>query len=220
MTHIIRKHKRSLWRGGYLVEHPILFSAPMVRAILDGRKTQTRRIITRRNSYIDGGPAYARIWDGLRFDDAWVDRGPSPAGNPGPYLKVPRVLTENGKMVDEFVHRIYSRIQVGDVLWVREGFRYVDASKAVVMYRADHKYGGTFKWKPSIHMPRRASRVKLEVTAVHPEHVQSIEERDIRAEGLRNEREFIDLWNSLNEKRGFGWDLNPWIRSIAFRRVK
>lgn len=69
-------------------EHPILFNGEMVRAYQDGRKSQTRRIVTARNSLVDGHVPSGAEWAALDFASAWVDPGPSPAGNPGPYLKV------------------------------------------------------------------------------------------------------------------------------------
>ena len=105
-----------------MMDRPSLFSAQMVRALLDGRKTQTRRIITPGNSLFNGGRWSAlhkrQEWD---WEGAWVDGGPSPMGNPGPYLKLPWQAGD-----DDFqgsVHRIYPVIQPGDRLWVKEAWR-------------------------------------------------------------------------------------------------
>ena len=106
--------------------------------------------------------------------------------------------------------------------------------------------GDSLKWKPSIHMPRWASRITLEITNVRVEQMQDISEEDAKAEGIvpivckhpnpvlpsacedcRNtgyidppEQGFMELWNSLNEKRGFGWSKNPWVWVIEFKRIK
>src|SRR3990167_379080 len=101
-------------------EHGLIFSAPMALALLGGRKSMTRRPITRRNSLVDGRQASETMWNELRFDEARIDFGPSPAGNAGPYLKVPR--TSGG---EEFVHRVYPRYQPGDRMWARETWTWV-----------------------------------------------------------------------------------------------
>lgn len=228
-------------------EHGLLFKPDMVRAYFAGLKTMTRRVITRQNSYIDGGPAYKNLWEGLRFDRAWVDPGPSPAGNEGPYLKVRRFWRENDKVVDESVHRIYPKYQVGDTIWGKETFcpNYFDDGRPG--YRADYykeKIGSIVpepKWTSSILMPRNLARIVTPVIAVRPERIQDISKSenadDIFKEGfskhafmyydddggkdLDTEEAldcFRDLWNSINEKRGYGWSENPWVWAIEFKR--
>lgn len=174
-------------------ERPILMSAPMVRAILAGRKTQTRRIMkmAKRGT---GGPPF-------QIDGKTVC---SPYGVPG------------------------------DRLWVRESWRPRQAS--TVYYRADSydyhhdeiRAGGTVpQWRPSIHMPRWASRITLEVVAVRVERLQEITYLESVAEGVIYDRGFEDprdnyrsLWNVINAKRGRGWDENPWVWVIEFRRTR
>ena len=179
---------------------PYLFKPDMIRAIQDDRKSQTRRVVVGRNSFVDGY-AYSKAgWSQLQFDKAWIDPGPSPAGNPGPYLKVPHAA--NGT-----VHRVYSRVQVGDRLWIREACRAVELGdgRDGVGYIADgswcmiensieasekwmdlNAYGGKRGAQVSpIHMPRWASRITLEVTAIRPERIQDISEEDAKAEGAK-----------------------------------
>lgn len=234
-------------------EWPTLFSSAMVRALLDGTKSMTRRAVAPSNSLVNGDSPLKRSnglcgWPDLDFSKAWVDKGPSPAGNPGPYLKVP-----GG---DDSVHRVYPRWQVGDRLWVRETWRtYMDgAGCRGVLFRADdafvpiantkfaaNRWADTcdngkhgFKWRPSIFLPRWASRITFEVTSVRVERVQEISEEDAKAEGVQaapfckagraNGLEHVDafecLWKGINGKReGCSWDANPWVHIIAFKRV-
>ena len=206
-------------------EHPILFSAEMVRAILAGRKTQTRRII-KPQPELRGGVWH---WKNIAWD------------------------TANAQISDEFIidHCPYGT--VGDTLWVREAFA-TDIpgceEQSGITYRADHidpKGDGPanpIKWKPSIHMPRWASRISLEITDIQVERVQDISDSDVYAEGLPEDGSSYDdaiqalsaglpihertperhwfrgLWDSINAKRGYGWDSNPWVLVIHFKKVK
>lgn len=174
-------------------ERPILFSGPMVRAILDGRKTMTRRIFKRRTGIT-----------GPELDPTFR----CPYGSPG------------------------------DRLWVRETWA---VPETVTFYRATD-YGllpPGAKWSPSIHMPRRASRLTLEVTDVRIERLHDISEEDARAEGVesiafdwrnympereapeqfhKNAREsFFSLWESINGTASLA--SNPWVWVVSFRRL-
>jgi len=239
-------------------DRPILFSAPMVRAILAGAKTQTRRVLTSANSLVNGsGPCMRKdpriigAWSNLDFAAAWVDPGPSPAGNPGPYLKVP-----GG---DESVHRVYSRVQVGDRLWVRETWRTFEREEDLVdgiLFAADGAFIAIANsrdsadawveahrrhsnWRPSIFMPRWASRITLDVTDVRIQRLQDISDADIEAEGvlpyvgamrvngeaakgfITARYRFAGLWNAINGKRRCcAWPDNPWVIAVTFRRLE
>lgn len=199
-------------------ERPILFSAPMVRAILGGRKTVTRRVCNGQRELSNEhdfrldccpyGQPGARLWvrethsiypahgqhraDGLRW---------------GPWAGLPTVVLPDGTQIAYF----------------REGFDRSDPGR----------------WRPSIHMPRWASRITLEVTRVRVERLQDISEADARAEGAKYHNGFgvghsgwrhddgdvhLDarsayarLWNGVN---GAGsWDANPWVWVVEFKRV-
>jgi hypothetical protein len=203
-------------------ERPILFSAPMVRAILDGRKTQTRRVAKPR--FDDRKPC--EHWKGENHDgDATMYRHCS-HGSEG--LGCP-----------------YG--QPGDRLWVRETwFSSNPKTPSRVRYAADDLIrleDGLFaravcnppKWRPSLFMPRWASRITLEIVAVRVERLQDISEKDALAEGCEREfkadgstvwgaglveavENYKTLWDSINAKRGVGWDINPWVWVIEFKR--
>lgn len=164
-------------------------SAPMVRAILEGRKTQTRRVaeITSR----------------------------CPHGVPGDRL---------------WVRETWQR---GEDFKVTEGTNH--PAKGRFYYRADEDadpfgFTGT-PWRPSIFMPRSASRITLDLTGVRVERVQEISEEDAKAEGitapmypLGNGKAtyrlaYSHLWDSLNAKRGFGWEKNPWTWVLEFKPI-
>lgn len=177
-------------------EHPILFSGEMVRAILAGRKTQTRRVVK--------GTALEWLQPKM-FSPAFVamqDNKLSPYG------------------------------YAGDLLWVRETWcpDWTDH----VIYKAD---GGSAidagyktepRWRPSIHMPRAASRITLEVVSVRVERVQEVSPEDCFKEGVVPEkilhpvtptRLFSGLWDSINAKRGYSWESNPWVWVVEFKQV-
>ncbi len=197
-------------------ERPILLSGPMVRAILEGRKTQTRRVMRPQPACgciyeINGNHDKAVHWNGDRDNPLYVP--------PTPRSK------------DHLLPCPYG--QPGDRLWVRETFKAFQAGFPkiedgwCVNYRADEN-GLDGPWKPSIHMPRKFCRLLLDVKAIRVERLQDITYGDKAAEGCPAgylgerwmvEQWFYELWNSLNEKRGFGWNANPWVWVIEFERA-
>lgn len=186
-------------------EHATLFNVAMALAVMRDvePKTQTRRLVTAQTSLVDGAGMSQRSWDAMGFDfsQAWMDAGPSPAGNAGPYLKVP--AHREGR---ETVHRVSPRVEPGDALWGREsliasrdelgsivGYTYV-ADDAKVRRRPDLEPeasdGMAFAHLvrpgvvPSIHMPRWASRLVLPVSRVGVERLQDNSDADALAEGV------------------------------------
>jgi len=191
-----------------MMERPILFSAPMVRALLDGTKTQTRRLVKPQPRRVDGG---------VPFGDApaWAHAEPGSAVMRCPY----------GKR--------------GERLWVRETWARDDEDGAL-MYRADlgrdmnadaweqGRLEGVprYRWKPSIHMPRTASRMTLEVTGVRVERLHQISRGDAMAEGCpfanmqdgeSPVRWYEYLWRAINGPDS--WDANPWVWVVEFRKA-
>lgn len=231
------------------MERPILFSGPMVRAILDGRKTVTRRIVSGAPDGAccavygpdciagDGSasPACAMFFDGPTVESRGLGVVRCPYGSPG------------------------------DRLWVRETWMPraapcgVESFSNGVIYAATPDSGGGyavhareshadeiarlskpgFTWRPSIHMPRWASRLTLEVVGIRVERLQEITEDDARAEGVnpsdahivikdgnrqpdmeRTHRgAFACLWDDINGDRA-SWASNPWVWRVEFRRVQ
>jgi len=183
-------------------EHPILFNSEMVRAILDSRKTQTRRVIKPQ--------CEANLMSGYQ---EWEYEGllaRCPFG------------------------------QIGDRLWVRETWRqpedFEGYDRGAVLYAVSEMDAGA-KWKPSIHMPRYASRITLEITDIRVEKVQDINEENCLKEGIEKyfddgvyyygeydkghcdyKHVFKTLWDSINKKHT--WESNPFVWVIEFKRVK
>ena len=221
-------------------ERPILFSGPMVRAILDGQKTVTRRIVK---------PEPPEDWshEGVEFyhpaiedDDGMLDAGSEifgaysedwgvkcPYGGPGERLWVREAWgLSASKSVPPFVEGQWLN---GEYDFVRRDVPHR------FHYRADshtglEKRNGDGRWRPSIHMPRVASRIFLEITEVRVERVQDISEADAQAEGVkwpatgdhgRSHPTCIDafasLWDSIN---GVGsWEANPYVWAVGFKRI-
>lgn len=178
-------------------ERPILFNDAMVRAILSGQKTQTRRVMKPQPSFF-----------GAMGDPA------------APF-----------KTLDAGLHaRMHCPFgEAGDRLWVREAHSIrvrpesATDGKGRAWYRADSPFSGDdrVKWKPSIHMPRWACRILLEITSVRVERLNDIGQGAACAEGCPAFHEpigwFSDLWESIN---GAGsWDANPWVWVVEFRRI-
>jgi hypothetical protein len=208
-------------------ERPILFSGAMVQAILKGQKTQTRRVVKLPNflpsnewdfsecfESLEGTSDYLSAFFGVHGASALVK---CPYGKPG------------------------------DRLWVRETWAngwFGDKSQGeIYVYRADEELCGV-TWKPSIYMPRAASRILLEVLDVHVQRLQDISANEAICEGICQQRNtesganrygihvvdiwshesatdgFRMLWDSINNSRGYGWDMNPWVWVVSFSVVK
>lgn len=193
-------------------DHPILFSAPMIRAILDGRKTQTRRVL---DAWCDEPPAFVEDGVVTAFDE-----------NYQPY-RWPKTSA------------------IGDRLWVREAWAPLSAlthndpgAQALAdrgFYRADNGTvdGEISRWRPSIHMPRWASRITQIVTDVRVQRLQDISEEDAIAEGCVPEDSslnpndigparqiFRTLWDHINgQKKQASWEGNPWVAAYTFTPI-
>lgn len=196
-------------------DRPILFSAPMVLALLEGRKTQTRRV--------------AKLQPRTRADIGHYGLGM-------PFIRNPDPLRRN-------VDSPYGH--PGDRMWVRETWRVTEdggqpepggSTYCIIKYRADDAqatyglgddlapyYADNGRWRSSIHMPRWASRITLEVTHVRVERLQAITEADAVAEGVEYERPidprdaFRRLWWSIDGAES--WNANPWVWVVEFKRV-
>lgn len=172
-----------------VIERPIIFSARMVEAILAGRKTVTRRIITPRKSY-DWAVGDV-MWVRERWQVAW----PCEAGVMIEYLDgTTRLAMSDSRSFNAWMRRM------------------------VVDYQSRTKHKMQYG-KPSIHMPRWASRITLPITSIRSEPLQDITEYEAIREGFESIEDFRELWDKLNEKRGGGWDANPLVRCIEWQRI-
>lgn len=204
-------------------ERGMIFNAEMVRAILSGQKTQTRRVMKSQ-------PYPSKTREG----DYWFS-----CNKVRSMVHVSDFISGNSVIPD--VHEFFSTCcpfgAVGDRIWVRETFGDCGAR---LVYRADSDDGASCavkRWTPSIHMPRWASRILLEITNVRVERLNDISEQDAIAEGIerynddgtvyygpygkgdcRPERAFSDLWKSIYGDEN--WQANPWVWVIEFKRVQ
>jgi hypothetical protein len=224
-------------------ERPILFSAPMVRAILDGRKTQTRRVVKPQPTcgltpchWSPTGWGYTNPEGGCRCSRD--KHGPRAPGAPGDRLWVretfaavydcPDLPCECEEGAARHRRAIYAATEPDEIGDYACGFD------------CNHDEPGCARWTPSIHMPRWASRITLEVTGVRVERLQDISEEDAKAEGVERSNDerwpwrsydkqtcvpfakastsFMSLWVSIN---GAGsWHADPWVWVVEFRRVE
>ncbi len=210
---------------------PILFNTEMVRAILDGRKSCTRRIV---KGFIPNNA----VWGYTAF---------TPKG----------CISCRGTFADGYGEKFFKPpYQPGDILYIRETWErfecwncdgdergncpkepkksVLDKTCGCYMYRATDEISGDAKWHQSIHMPKEAARIWLEVTNVRVERLWEISADGIRNEGLSSAavhcgdmeialKEWEKLWNSIIPKKDidrYGWQANPWVWVIEFERCK
>lgn len=209
-----------------MTDRPILFSTPMIRALLDGSKTQTRRALKIKGykGFFQFGPSDTNgyDWTFRRADHVWEDY-------------------KHGRLLSLLPH------QIGDRLWVREAHYLTDDGEAeFAVYAADVEgvaahmkdmqcvmashpqvdWSKHLRLRPSIHMPRWASRITMTVTEVRVQRLQEISVGDAIAEGCLGyvshdgedgeapQEQFRDLWNSINGHNA--WNANPWIAAYNF----
>ena len=239
-------------------ERPILMSGEMVRAILDGRKTQTRRVVKPQPEHglmpchwCDKGWGTVTEPNEYGMQGCMCDGVRCPYGFPGDHLYVRETWRPFGRHRDGHWEGGLE-YRVGGQLRITE-------PQQLTAIRQRHKLGQVSKWKPSIHMPKWASRIWLQVTGVRAERVQDITTEDVWSEGVQipstedgkplvrlarhdgspgaaafftkgrlfpgqpplTEDElarayFAELWESLNAKRGYSWDSNPWVWVVEF----
>ncbi|RDL44325.1 hypothetical protein DN730_07930 [Marinomonas piezotolerans] len=228
-------------------ERPILLNTDMVKAVIDGRKTQTRRPVKKEHiehiKYVAGSNDDDTEFDflGLSYGKCQLDNGEA---------ERPQWLLYCTEYPEEGVIPIgQGSGAVGDRLWVRETFAALDAGSYEqakpteginqdIRYKASERLANQdadvrgYDWKPSIHMPRWACRLVLEITDVRIERVQEITEEDAKKEGMITEqmaadaglswrfgdrRQFQDLWRKLYPN---SWENNDWVWVIDFKIVE
>jgi hypothetical protein len=197
---------------------PILFSAPMVRAILAGQKTMTRRVIKPQPS-------------GNLRNSVFVNSGIEDSH--GKEIKPPFYPGDIMWVRETWMPETEQRIHTGGYIYKATDNPEPDGDDKL-------------KWRPSIFLPREAARIFLRVTDVRAERIQDITEADARREGISywddvgcccSNRKFMDystgeftiyedpirsfhtLWDSINAARGYGWDKNPWVWVYTFERI-
>ncbi|MNE10030.1 hypothetical protein D3C80_1027260 [compost metagenome] len=205
-----------------VIERPILYSTEMVLGILDERKTKTRR--TKGLEYINNAP------------DRWVIK-------PSLELGKTNYTFEDIFGLEKFVPKCpYGK--VGDILWVRETWNNWGAKEVPFVYRATDLRSCGHNWKPSIHMPKKAARIWLQITDLRVEHLHDISEHDAITEGIEIKKDcdgdiykdyeaktevsdfgdtyytnpvlsFKSLWVKINGKES--WISNPWVWVIKFK---
>jgi len=235
----------SLTEKGEIRLKPILFSTPMVRAILKGKKTQTRRVVNWKPYHKDAK---------INFNFSGMSLGYYCTGVPeSGYVLYSRDGRGCWNQRTQPMHSLFG--EPGDILYVREtwadlrgrGFgNHPSTNKPWnFSYKADIETGSDsdkaridygVKWKPSIHMPREAARIFLKVINARIEQLQDITPFAAWNEGCRignsfpwkshipelqqqcRDIMFKNLWNSINEN-GYGWDVNPWVWVVEFERT-
>jgi hypothetical protein len=179
-------------------ERSILFSGKMVEAILDGRKTQTRRVMKPQ-------------------PDSHVYEIKCPYGQPGD-----RLYVKETHLIEKI--EFFSGYFYADILYKADNGKVQNVSITNDEYMKFNERKYPHRITSGLFMYRSLSRINLEITNIRIERLQDITEEDARSEGCPHGcanalNWYGALWNFINEKRGYGWDLNPWVWVIEFRRV-
>lgn len=199
----------------------MIFNTEMVRAILEERKSATRRVALKSDEL--------RSFPCSLYPDGWWFRGRVYASKEKAMRSVEGVME-------------LCKYHPGDILWVRE--TWAKSMAGTFMYRADDKAIMVERWHPSIHMPREAARIFLRVTGVRVERLQEITESGAKAEGAVKSYPYTDpetgetafmldekgtylsgfsqIWDSTIKPKdlaAYGWDANPWVWVIEFERI-
>jgi hypothetical protein len=252
-------------------EHPILFSGPMVNAILEGRKTQTRRVIKPQPpKWVRfASLAFGSLWNFVQGGKPICRNAPAkcPYGQPGDRLWVRETFVveveEDGNkppFSDGRPVKFLSEFEGESFDWLQPHYRATDPQPELCCEHEKCEGGPCVRpWWPSIFMPRWASRITLEVTSVRVERIQDCSEADAVAEGGAEKellhppdgfdpdnvnppgaygyvsglqpfpegkihptaaQAFAERWDYINAKRGFGWEKNPWVWVVEFKRVE
>lgn len=218
-------------------ERPILFSGAMVRALLAGTKTQTRRVVKPWEPQIRAA-ANAVPDDVAYLPDFTCYRSTCPYGQPGDRLWVREAWMPDPPCDGTWGYTAWAGSRIGQIAAVPERFQH----PAFCNYRASWLHGTDgLRWTPGIHMPRWASRITLEVTGVRVERLQAISEADAVAEGTpcyvcggamdgrsanachcyrrrAQPSDYRRLWESINGPES--WAANPWVWCVSFRRLE
>ncbi|ENR4001545.1 TPA: hypothetical protein N0H90_001996 [Pseudomonas aeruginosa] len=190
-------------------ERPILFSGPMVRAILEGRKTVTRRVMKPQpdflGSMVDPNTPFKTLDAGLHA------RITCPYGEPGDRLWVREAWAADAQ-VDAIAPRDLSQ---GEPIWYPADFSVRQTGCSMI---------SKGRGRPSIHMPRWASRILLEITAVRVERLHDLSDPDVLAEGcshseMQSGNSLVSVFARLWQSTGGDWAANPWVWVVEFKRV-
>ena len=196
---------------------PILFNAEMVRAILEGRKTVTRRVVKPQPAGDGSAPEPLKTRPG--YWNSWGDDNVyRPPYQPGDIL-----------WVRETWAKIWYADQNGCTHYDQPMYYYAaDGTPDVTLVDEDgfEKDDQRIRWRPSIHMPREAARIFLRVTGVRVERLQDISYADVIAEGIpaghAENTKFMALWDGTmkrEDRNRYGWDVNPWVWVFDFERI-
>lgn len=175
---------------------PILFNTERVRALLDGRKTVTRRVVKPQPPATSVVRKRGCAWDWSFWADCDMGHLMKPPYQPGDTLWVRE--TWNGDWCDHYIYK-------------------ADGGSAKAA-----GYAAEPKWRPSIHMPREAARLFLRVKEVSVEKLREISALSAMDEGVTDWNDFVRLWNTTIKSADlplYGWDANPWVWVIEFERI-